>query len=115
MHARRRALLAAGTALGALLACELLLFAAEHASGRVAALLHGRALGVARLTGGEVRFLEGYGHAPMLGPRATEAMDGILAWLRQRTGTAPAIASTRFWWSPPPRRSSENACCRVPA
>jgi len=49
MQARRRAQLAAGTALVTLLACELLLFAAERTSGRVAALLHGRALPDARL------------------------------------------------------------------
>jgi lysophospholipase L1-like esterase len=37
----RRALLAAVTALGALLVCELLLLVSERASGRVAAVLHG--------------------------------------------------------------------------
>jgi len=41
MRARRRALFAAVTALAALVACELLLFAAERVSGRAAALLHG--------------------------------------------------------------------------
>jgi pimeloyl-ACP methyl ester carboxylesterase len=49
----------------------------------------------ARLTGGELRLLDGYGHAPMLGPRAGESFGAIVEWVAQRVGTPATTASRK--------------------